>query len=41
MNEEDSMFAKEGFLFKVSYIEPSFWEVLMLNALLKSLMEYD
>ena len=29
MNEVDSMFAKEGSLVEVPYVEPSFWEVLM------------
>ena len=29
MNEEDSMFAKEGFLVEVPYVEPSFVEILM------------
>ena len=29
MNEADSVFAKEGCLVEVPYVEPSFWEVLM------------
>ena len=31
MNEADSMFAKEGSPVEVPYVEPSFWEVLMLS----------
>ena len=29
INEPDSVFAKEGSLVKVPYVEPSFWEVLI------------
>ena len=29
MNETDFVFAKEGSLVEVPYVEPSFWEVLM------------
>ena len=29
MNEANSVFAKEGSLVEVPYVEPSFWEVLM------------
>ena len=29
MNEADSVFAKEGSLVEVPYVEPSLWEVLM------------
>ena len=31
MNEADSVFAKEGSLVEVPYLEPSFWEVLILS----------
>ena len=31
MNEEDSVFAKEGSLVEVPYVEPSFWKVLKLS----------
>ena len=41
MNEADPVFAKEGSLVEVPYVEPSFWEVLMSSPLIRSLMEYE
>ena len=40
MNEPDSVFAKEGSLVDVPYVEPSFWEVLMSSPWFQSLMVY-
>ena len=41
MNEEDSMFTKEGSLVEVPYVEPSFWEFLMSSPGFQGLMAYD
>ena len=40
MNEVDCVFAKEGSLVEVPYVEPLFWEVLMSIPLFQGLMEY-
>ena len=34
MNEEDSVFAKEGSLFEVPYVEPSFLGSLDVNSMI-------
>ena len=41
MNEADSVFAKGGSLIEVPYVEPSFWEVLMLSPWFQGLMAYE
>ena len=41
MNEEDSVFAKEGSLVDVPYVEPSFWKVLMSSPWFEGLMAYE
>ena len=41
MNETDSVFAKEGSLVEVPYVEPSFWEVLMSIPWFQGLMTYE
>ena len=40
MNEADSVFAKEISLVEVSYVEPSFWEILMSSPWFQGLMAY-
>ena len=41
MNEANSVFAKEGSLVEVPYVETSFWEVLMSSPWFQSLMEFE
>ena len=41
MNEKNSVFAKEGSLVEVPYVEPSFWEVLMSSPWFQGLMAYE
>ena len=41
MNKADALFAEEGSLIEVPYIEPSFWEVLMLSPSFQGLMAYE
>ena len=41
MNETDSVFEKEDFLVDVPYVEPLFWEVLMLYPWFEGLMAYE
>ncbi len=41
MNEADSVFAKEGSLVEVPYVEPSLWEVLMSSPWFQGLMTYE
>ena len=41
MNEADSVFAKEGSLVEVPYVEPSFWNVLMSSAWFQGIMAYE
>ena len=41
MNEEDSVFAKEGSLVEVWYVEPSFLDVLMTSLWFKGLISYE
>ena len=41
MNEADSVFAKEGSLVEVPYVEPSLWEVLMTSPWFQGLMPYE
>ena len=41
MNEVDSLFAREGSLVEVPYVETSFWEVVMLSPWFQDLMSYE
>ena len=41
MNEADSVFANEDYLFEVPYVEPSFWKVLMSSPWFQYLMTYE
>ena len=41
MNQADSMFAKEGSLVDVPYVDPSFWEVLMSSPGFQGIMAYE
>ena len=41
MNEAVYVFVKEGSLVEVSYVEPSFWEVLISNSWFQGLMAYE
>ena len=41
INEVDYEFDKEASLVQVSYVQPSFWEVLMSSPLFQGLMAYE
>ena len=41
MNEADPIFAKEGSLVEVPYVEPSFWKVLMSSPWFQGLIPYE
>ena len=41
MNEAEFVFAKEGSLVEVPYVEPLFWGVLMSSPWFQGLMEYE
>ena len=41
MNEANNIFTKEGSLVDVPYVEPSFWEFLMLNPWFQGIMAYE
>ena len=41
MNEAGYVFAKADYLGEVSYVEPFFWEVLMLSLWFQGLMVYE
>ena len=41
MNEADSVFATEGSLVEIPYIEPSFFGILDVMSMIQSLMAYE
>ena len=41
MDETDSVFANEDSLVGVSYVDPSFWKLLMSTPWFKGLMAYE
>ena len=41
MNEEDSVFAKEGYLVEVSFVEPSFSGSLNVKSKFQGLVIYE